>query len=50
MPAYREFYTKSGDETYGFMCDGDVHVFHYRPSLFKMKISRTPMSSDSTPR
>lgn len=34
MPAYREFYTKSGDETYGLMCDGDVHVFHYRPSLF----------------
>ena len=34
MPAYREFYTKSGGETYGLMCDGDVHVFHYRPSLF----------------
>jgi len=34
MPAYREFYTKSRGETYGLMCDGDVHVFHYRPSLF----------------
>jgi ABC-type glycerol-3-phosphate transport system substrate-binding protein len=35
MPAYREFYTKSGGETYGLMCDGDVLVFHYRPSLFE---------------
>ena len=33
-PAYSEFYTKWNGKTYGVMLDGDIHVFHYRPSYF----------------
>ncbi len=33
-PAYGEFYTKWNGKTYGLVIDGDIHVFHYRPSYF----------------
>lgn len=35
MPAYREFYTKWGGQTYGMMLDGDIHILHYRKSYFE---------------
>ncbi len=35
MPAYREFYTKWNDKTYGLMLDGDIHILHYRKSFFE---------------
>lgn len=35
MPAYREFYTKWGGQTYGVMLDGDIHILHYRKSYFE---------------
>ncbi len=28
MPAYREFYTKWDNKTYGIMLDGDIHILH----------------------
>lgn len=34
MPAYKEFYTKWGDQTYGIVLDGDIHIMHYRQSYF----------------
>lgn len=35
MPAYREFYTKWGGQTYGIVLDGDIHLLHYRKSYFE---------------
>jgi multiple sugar transport system substrate-binding protein len=34
MPAYREFYTKWDNKTYGIMLDGDIHILHYRKNYF----------------
>jgi len=35
MPAYKEFYTKWQDKTYGVHLDGDIHILHYRKSRFE---------------
>lgn len=34
MPAYREFYTKWDNKTYGLVIDGDIHILHYRQNYF----------------
>jgi ABC-type glycerol-3-phosphate transport system substrate-binding protein len=44
MPAYREFYTKWSDKTYGVMLDGDIHILHYRNSFFQRADLRTKFS------
>ena len=44
MPAYREFYTKWSDKTYGVMLDGDIHILHYRNSFFQRADLRAKFS------
>jgi len=35
VPPFREYYCKWGGKTWALPFDGDIHVFNYRPSLFR---------------